>query len=164
MNDTPNQQASPARGRGRGRGRNTGKAAAAKAAIKKPATGRRGRQKLYEAAKPQAALERQRELKAVYAPLASALVPALADLADRTIDLMTSDPQAHEKVGAFQEVQSFLDGRSQDQCDQHDRRLTEDLRVVASTREISREIAENSFHVSLPVLTLLSGRRVSYLV
>ncbi len=141
-------QPSPANGRGKGKGRAAAKAPANKAAVKKPANGRRGRYKTYDVAKAQAALERQKELKATYASVVGALVPALADLADRTLDTMATDPHAHESVDAFHSVQTFLDTRMDDVIATAQRRHEFDMQTAATDREILQEISNKSFHVS----------------
>lgn len=114
MTDTATQQPSPTkRGRGRGRG-GAGRGAASARARGKPTTGRRGRAKVYETSRAQAAHERQRDLKNSYAALSAAMKPALEELADRNLDLLKSNFDAHKEVDQYKEITNFLDQRLDD--------------------------------------------------
>ncbi|CAN8097439.1 unnamed protein product [Discula destructiva] len=111
MNDAAVHQPSPARrGRGRGRG-GAGRGGASTRARGKPAVGRRGRAKVYDHPRAQAAHERQRDLKTAYATVAAAMKPALEELADRNLDRLRSDLDAHKEVDEYTEITSFLDER-----------------------------------------------------
>ncbi|KAJ9154986.1 hypothetical protein NKR23_g2422 [Pleurostoma richardsiae] len=114
MNDNNSQQASPAKGFRRGRGRGAARAVVARTAIKKPTNGRRGRQKVFENNKAHAAHEQQRELKAAYSALANAIRPALEELADRNVDLLRDQTDAHQEVDEYKEIKDFLDRRLDD--------------------------------------------------
>ncbi|KAL1877384.1 hypothetical protein Daus18300_002368 [Diaporthe australafricana] len=123
MSDPAPQQPSPTkRGRGRGRGSSTRGAASARAG-RKPTAGRRGRQKVYETSRAQAAHERQRDLKNAYATVAAAMRPALEELADRNIDLLKSKFDAHQEVDQYTEITRFLNQRLQGRLSELDAKL-----------------------------------------
>ncbi|EFW99366.1 hypothetical protein CMQ_5787 [Grosmannia clavigera kw1407] len=113
------------RGRGRGRGRSQAVRAhvARLAQQRKAANGRRGRQKLYDHPKPQAASERLKELKAAFSAVASALRPALEDLGDRSLGRLKSSSNAFQEVHEFKDVQQFLDGRHRQELTAYNNRL-----------------------------------------
>lgn len=114
MSDAAIHQPSPAkRGRGRGRG-GAGRGGASARARGKPAAGRRGRAKVYDHPRAQAAHERQRDLKTSYATIASSMKPALEELADRNLDRLRSDFDAHKEVDQYRQITGFLDQRLED--------------------------------------------------
>lgn len=114
MSDVAVQNPSPAkRGRGSRGGRGAGRGAASTRARGKPAI-RRGRAKVYEHARVQAAHERARDLKNSYVTLAAAMKPALEELADRNLDRLRTDFNAHQEVEAYNKVTHFLDKRLED--------------------------------------------------
>ena len=151
MSEINNHQVSPVKGKGRGKGRASVKNPSnivPSRVMKRPAPGRRGRQKLYADARAQAALERQRELKAIYAQVAPFMKPALEDLADRNINLLKQNERAHEKSDAHDGVKQFLDQRLRDTQTLHKRQMTADLAVVTSNRDNMLNIHQKAFKVS----------------
>ncbi|KAF3769650.1 hypothetical protein M406DRAFT_325141 [Cryphonectria parasitica EP155] len=118
MSDAAVQRPSPSkRGRGRGRG-GGGRGAASARARGKPAAGRRGRAKVYDTTRAQAAHERQRDLRNAYSSLASAMKPALEELADRNLDRLKSDFNAHQEVDQYNQITTFLKERHRDRVDE----------------------------------------------
>ncbi|ROW12089.1 hypothetical protein VMCG_00539 [Cytospora schulzeri] len=123
MSDAAVQQPSPTkRGRGRGRGASARGAASTRAG-RKPVAGRRGRQKVYETSRAQAAHERQRDLKNAYATVAAAMRPALEELADRNLDLLKSKFDAHQEVDQYTEITGVLKQRLQARLSELDAKL-----------------------------------------
>ncbi|KUI62570.1 hypothetical protein VP1G_09690 [Cytospora mali] len=123
MSDAAVQQPSPTkRGRGRGRGASARGAASTRAG-RKPVAGRRGRQKVYETSRAQAAHERQRDLKNAYATVAAAMKPALEELADRNLDLLKSKFDAHQEVDQYAEITGVLNQRLQARLSELDAKL-----------------------------------------
>ena len=142
------------RGRGRGRGRSQAVRAhvARLAQARKAANGRRGRQKLYDHPKPQAASERLKELKAAFSTVANALRPALEDLADRNLDALKAGSNAYRAVPEYDSVKSFLDSRFQEEQDINDNRLLYDTRLKDYIYESSGAITRDGFIVCRPAL------------
>ncbi|ROW13056.1 hypothetical protein VPNG_05984 [Cytospora leucostoma] len=123
MSDAAVQQPSPTkRGRGRGRG-GSARGAASTRAGRKPVAGRRGRQKVYETSRAQAAHERQRDLKNAYSSVAAAMRPALEEIADRNIDLLKSKFDAHQEVDQYTEITGILKQRLQTRLSELDAKL-----------------------------------------
>lgn len=150
MSDAAVHQPSPAkRGRGRGRG-GTARGGASARARGKPAVGRRGRAKVYDNSRAQAAHERQRDLKNAYANLAAAMKPALEELADRNLDRLRSDYNAHKEVDQYHEIISFLDQRLEERV--ADIKTVYDLNINTTTHEL---MAKNEY--------VQQGYQVSYL-
>ena len=146
----PASHVSPFKGRGRGgRGRNLARANNARLAIKKTTNGRRGRQKLYTDVTVQAALERQKELKAAWSTVVNAVAAADQELATRNIDQLLNDPQYHQQAAEHDLVKAQLEQRKQDVIAQHDLRMQADLAIVENNRAVAKEIVESSYHVSL---------------
>lgn len=114
MSDVAVHHPSPAkRGRGRGRGGAARGGASARARGGKPAI-RRGRAKVYDNSRAQAAHERQRDLKNSYSTIATAMKPALEELADRNLDRLRSDFDAHKECDEYTQIKEFLDTRLED--------------------------------------------------
>lgn len=140
MSDAAVHQPSPAkRGRGRGRG-GTARGGASARARGKPAAGRRGRAKVYDNSRAQAAHERQRDLKNAYATLAAAMKPALEELAERNLDRLRSDFNAHKEVDQYHEITSFLDQRFKER--EADLSTARDLSINTTTHEL---MAKNEY-------------------
>ncbi|KAJ4391186.1 hypothetical protein N0V93_004803 [Gnomoniopsis smithogilvyi] len=140
MSDAAVHQPSPAkRGRGRGRG-GTARGGASARARGKPSVGRRGRAKVYDNSRAQAAHERQRDLKNAYATLAAAMKPALEELADRNLDRLRSDFNAHKEVDQYHEIISFLDQRFKERV--ADLNNARDLSINTTTHEL---MAKNDY-------------------
>lgn len=138
------------RGRGRGRGRSQAIRAhvARLAQARKAANGRRGRQKLYDHPKPQAASERLKELKAAYSTVANAIRPALEDLADRSLEVLNKgQADAYRAFKEYEEVKSFLDKRIRDVQSIHNNRLLLDTQLSEFMFRETRKITEESFIV-----------------
>ncbi|CAK7268302.1 hypothetical protein SEPCBS57363_003022 [Sporothrix epigloea] len=136
------------RGRGRGRGRSQAIRAhvARLAQARKAANGRRGRQKLYDHPKPQAASERLKELKAAYSTVANAIRPALEDLADRSLEVLNKgQADAYRAFKEYEEVKSFLDNRIRDVQSVHNNRLLLDTQLSEFMFRETRKITEESF-------------------
>ncbi|CAK7263443.1 hypothetical protein SEPCBS119000_000493 [Sporothrix epigloea] len=136
------------RGRGRGRGRSQAIRAhvARLAQARKAANGRRGRQKLYDHPKPQAASERLKELKAAYSTVANAIRPALEDLADRSLEVLNKgQADAYRAFKEYEEIKSFLDNRVRDVQSVHDNRLLLDSQLSEFMFRESQKITEESF-------------------
>lgn len=147
MSDAAVQQPSPTkRGRGRGRG-GAGRGAASARARGKPATGRRGRAKVYETSRAQAAHERQRDLKNAYSTLAAAMKPALEELADRNLDRLKSDFNAHKEVDQYRDITSFLDRRRQDRLSEISTKLAYSIACQTHQHEAQQEYTAHSFKV-----------------
>lgn len=155
MSEPPPAHTPSFRGRGRGRGRSQAVRAhvARLAQARKAANGRRGRQKLYDHPKPQAASERLKELKAAFSAVANAMRPALEDLADRSLDQLKSRPDAYRAFGQYQEVKAFLDSRIRDVQAMHSNKLLLDTRLSDYIFAESRTITEDAFIVWHRVLT-----------
>jgi hypothetical protein len=135
MSDPSPQQPSPVkRGRGRGRG-SSARGAASSRAGRKVTAGRRGRQKIYETSRAQAAHERQRDLKNAYATVAAAMRPALEELADRNIDLLKSKFDAHKEVDQYADITRFLNERLQGRMSELDAKF-----------KLSTATAEHEWH------------------
>ncbi|KAL1894695.1 hypothetical protein Sste5346_005668 [Sporothrix stenoceras] len=147
MSEPPPAHTPSFRGRGRGRGRSQAVRAhvARLAQARKAANGRRGRQKLYDHPKPQAASERLKELKAAFSAVANAMRPALEDLADRSLDQLKSRPDAYRAFGQFQEIKTFLDNRIRDVQEMHNNKLLLDTRLNDYIYAESRTITEEGF-------------------
>lgn len=174
MSDPAPQQPSPTkRGRGRGRGSSARGAASARAG-RKPTAGRRGRQKVYETSRAQAAHERQRDLKNAYAAVAAAMKPALEELADRNIDLLKSKFDAHHEVEQYAEITRFLDQRLQGRLSELDAKLKLSTATAHHEWDAKQVYTGESFHVSthslnqlilvfsfIPSLLFLAHRRTS---
>lgn len=140
MSDAAVHQPSPVkRGRGRGRG-GTARGGASARARGKPAAGRRGRAKVYDNSRAQAAHERQRDLKNAYATMAAAMKPALEELADRNLDRLRSDFNAHKEVDQYSEIVSFLDQRFEER--RADLNTARDLSINTTTHEL---LAKNEY-------------------
>ncbi|CAK7214075.1 hypothetical protein SBRCBS47491_002020 [Sporothrix bragantina] len=136
------------RGRGRGRGRSQAVRAhvARLAQARKAANGRRGRQKLYDHPKPQAASERVKELKAAFSTVANAMRPALEDLADRSLDVLNKGhADAYRAFQEYQEVKSFLDNRIRDVQSMYKNRLQLDTQLNEFMFKETRKITEEGF-------------------
>jgi len=82
-----------------------------KAAPKKPAPGRRGRQKQYSDPRAQAAAERMKEIRAKYTALTNVLKPALEDQADRSLQQLRDDPKSFEESPEFEAIVEKLAAR-----------------------------------------------------
>lgn len=148
MSDAAVQQPSPTRrGRGRGRGASARGAASTRAG-RKPVAGRRGRQKVYETSRAQAAHERQRDLKNAYATVAAAMKPALEDLADRNIDLLKSRFDAHQEVDQYAEITGILKQRLQARLSELDAKLKLSTACADNEWTAEREYTKQSFRVS----------------
>lgn len=148
MSDPAPQQPSPVkRGRGRGRGSSARGAASARAG-RKVTAGRRGRQKIYETSRAQAAHERQRDLKNAYATVAAAMKPALEELADRNIDLLKSKFDAHQEVEQYAEITRFLDQRLQGRLSELDAKLKLSTATAHHEWNAKQIYTGESFHVS----------------
>ncbi|KAL2282703.1 hypothetical protein FJTKL_10343 [Diaporthe vaccinii] len=146
MSDPAPQQPSPTkRGRGRGRGSSARGAASARAG-RKPTAGRRGRQKVYETSRAQAAHERQRDLKNAYATVAAAMKPALEELADRNIDLLKSKFDAHHEVEQYAEITRFLDQRLQGRLSELDAKLKLSTATAHHEWDAKQVYTGESFH------------------
>lgn len=149
MSDPAPQQLSPVkRGRGRGRGSSARGAASARAG-RKVTAGRRGRQKIYETSRAQAAHERQRDLKNAYATVAAAMKPALEELADRNIDLLKSKFDAHQEVEQYAEITRFLDQRLQGRLSELDAKMKLSTATAHHEWNAKQTYTDESFHVSL---------------
>lgn len=141
--DAP-RTATSGRGRGRGgfgRGGISRRKAAANA--RKARGARRARK--YDDPKVQAAWERMQELKAFYAPVASALKPILEETADRSLRVLEKDPEAHEAFSAFDLIQSQLDKQRSRVLVQHERRFRFDLAQLAKSFAIHNDISQRKF-------------------
>ncbi|KAK2604386.1 hypothetical protein N8I77_007323 [Diaporthe amygdali] len=146
MSDPSPQQPSPTkRGRGRGRGASSRGAASARAG-RKPTAGRRGRQKVYETSRAQAAHERQRDLKNAYATVAAAMRPALEELADRNIDLLKSKFDAHQEVDQYTEITRFLDQRLQGRLSELDAKLKLSTATAQHEWDAKQDYTGQSFY------------------
>ncbi len=147
------------RGRGRGRGRSQAVRAhvARLAQARKAANGRRGRQKLYDHPKPQAASERLKELKAAFSTVANALRPALEDLADRSLDQLKASSGAYRAFNEYRDVKAFLDGRLRQVQDINANQLLLDTRLKDYTYETSRTLTEQGFTVRAASSRLQAG-------
>ncbi|KAH8782824.1 hypothetical protein F5883DRAFT_403423 [Diaporthe sp. PMI_573] len=146
MSDPSPQQPSPVkRGRGRGRGSSARGAASARAG-RKVTAGRRGRQKVYETSRAQAAHERQRDLKNAYATVAAAMKPALEELADRNIELLKSKFDAHEEVDRYTEIIRFLDERLQGRLSELDAKLKLSTATAEHEWDAKQTYTGESFH------------------
>lgn len=153
MSDTAIQQPSPTkRGRGRGRGA-SGRGGPSARARGKPTTGRRGRAKVYETSRAQAAHERQRDLKNSYATLAAAMKPALEDLADRNLHLLKSNFNAHKEVDQYSDITAFLDQRYHARLSVLDENLKMDLAFTNHEWNAKQEYIEQSCQVCISLLT-----------
>ncbi|CAK7227767.1 hypothetical protein SEUCBS140593_006687 [Sporothrix eucalyptigena] len=136
------------RGRGRGRGRSQAVRAhvARLAQARKAANGRRGRQKLYDHPKPQAASERLKELKAAFSTVANAMRPALEDLADRSLDALNKGPaDVYRSFEEYQDVKTFLDDRIRDVQAMYKNQLQLDTRLNEFMYNESRAITKEGF-------------------
>ncbi|KAG8165728.1 hypothetical protein KVR01_004280 [Diaporthe batatas] len=146
MSDPAPQQPSPVkRGRGRGRGSSARGAASARAG-RKVTAGRRGRQKIYETSRAQAAHERQRDLKNAYATVAAAMKPALEELADRNIDLLKSRFDAHQEVDQYTDITRFLDERLQGRLSELDAKLKLSTSTAEHEWNAKQVYTGESFH------------------
>ncbi|KAF2840372.1 hypothetical protein M501DRAFT_1015428 [Patellaria atrata CBS 101060] len=76
----------------------------------------------------EADLRRQLQLKTSYRSVAKALKPLLAELAQRTIDEVENDPEAHKRSDEYEVVQAELDAR-----------LRERLKTLNDTYEIKSQ-------------------------
>ena len=120
----------------------------ARGGIKKaPGTGRRGRQKVYESSRVQAAHERQRELKAAYNQVSTAVRAALEDLAERNLNVLKKDPVAHEKTDEYQQIKAFLDQRLEDRQSELNLQLEQDLATHTHELNVKHQYAEDAFKV-----------------
>lgn len=150
MSDAAFEKPSPTkRGRGRGRGGATRGAASARARGK-PATGRRGRAKVYDTSRAQAAHERQRDLKNAYSALAAAMKPALEELADRNLDRLKSDFNADKEVDQYRDIISFLDERRQHRLSVLDTKLALSIACQHHQFNAQQEYTKQSFKVCIP--------------
>lgn len=154
MTDTATQQPSPTkRGRGRGRG-GAGRGSASARARGKPTTGRRGRAKVYETSRAQAAHERQRDLKNSYATLAAAMRPALEELADRNLDLLKSNFDAHKEVDQYSDITNFLDQRLADRITVLDQTNNMNEAFIRHEWEAKNEYTRQSCQVCCSILLI----------
>lgn len=147
MSDAAIQQPSPTkRGRGRGRG-GASRGAASARARGKPATGRRGRAKVYDNPRVQAAHERQRDLRNAWAALSGHMKPALEELANRNIKLLKDNFDAHKEVDEYEDIQDFLVDRLGDRLQANKELL--DLQIANDKRshDISVHLAKEAFKV-----------------
>ncbi|KAK3302396.1 uncharacterized protein B0T15DRAFT_496864 [Chaetomium strumarium] len=152
------QHASPARAptatssRGRGRGRWT---RARSAKVTKPAqqrgapAGRGRRQKVYDSLKVQAAHERAQELKQAFAAVGKLVKPAIQEIADRSINELLEDPDAHKKVPQYDAIQDFLRQRHEDTIRQCDESLREGMDMAKHVYEAECEKVHETFKIQL---------------
>ena len=120
----------------------------ARGGIKKaPGTGRRGRQKVYESSRVQAAHERQRELKAAFNQVSNAVRAALEDLADRNLNVLKKDPVAHEKTAEYQKIKAFLDQRLEDRQSELNLQLEKDLATHTHELNAKQQYVDDAFKV-----------------
>lgn len=166
MSEPPPAHTPSFRGRGRGRGRSQAVRAhvARLAQARKAANGRRGRQKLYDHPKPQAASERLKELKAAFSAVANAMRPALEDLADRSLDQLKSSPEAYRAFDQYQEIKSFLDGRYREVLEMHNNQRELDTQLNEYIFQESRAITEEGFIVRLSLPFFLTLSLLSHLI
>jgi hypothetical protein len=151
------QHASPARattstsGRGRGRGRWT---RGRNAKVTKPAqqrgapAGRGRRQKVYDSLKVQAAHERAQELKQAFAAVGKLVKPAIQEIADRSINELMEDPEAHKKVPQHAAIQDFLRQRHEDRIRECDAELEANLAMAKHVYEAECEKRNERLAVS----------------
>lgn len=80
--------------------------------------------------------------------------PALEELADRNLDRLKADFNAHKEVDEYHEITSFLDRRHQDRLSELDSKLN--LSLACRTHEFNAqaEYTDQSFKVRIPLLLL----------
>lgn len=152
---------SPAKGRTsamrRGRGRGLGKGLGRKPNTTSTAThfrrgggrGRgRGRNKTYTDSRVQAAYERQRELRELYSEVASAVKPALEELADQNLKLLLENPVHHKEVAEYEGLQSQLDAHFAEACRVAETKLKANLGIAKRTFDLNMEFTKQSYIVS----------------
>lgn len=149
------------RGRGRGgRGRGGGRGgASASTTVAKTTTAprgrgglRRGRAKHFTDSRVQAAYERQRDLKATYQAVAHALKPALAELAERSVDDMMANPEAHKQSPEYRRVMDQLKKNLADKFALYNRRLKHDLKLADDLYAADQYLADQEYEVSCAAL------------
>ncbi|KAL8420186.1 hypothetical protein RB594_003098 [Gaeumannomyces avenae] len=140
MSDTNGHHTgSPAKGRGRGRGRGGyGRAAVARAAARKAAAANAqlSLKPTDGSHRTQAVEERVKELRNAFAAVSNAVRPALEELADRNLDLLRDQFNAHTEVTAFKQIRKFLDTRSKDALGLVSRRYEADASQAKRTYEV----------------------------
>lgn len=141
MSDTNGHHTgSPAKGRGRGRGRGGyGRAAASRAAAARKAAAANAQQSLKpsdSSYRTQAVEERVKELRNAFAAVSNAVRPALEELAERNVDLLRDQFNAHTEVAAFKQIRKFLDTRSKDALGLVSRRYEADAAQAKRSYEI----------------------------
>lgn len=161
------------RGRGRGgRGRGSGRGgASASTAVAKTTTTtrgrgglRRGRAKHFTDSRVQAAYERQRDLKATYQAVAHALKPALAELAERSVDDMLANPDAHKQSPEYRRVMDQLKQNLAEKFALYSRRLKRDLKLAEDMYAADRHVADKEYEVSCTVMPIkLDKSRVQWM-
>jgi hypothetical protein len=164
------------RGRGRGGSRGASNAAASSASINPTSNGngnstpsnqgaesnkpapttargrggtRRGRAKAFPDSRVQAAYERQRDLKSLYQSIASALKPALQELADRTMDDLLQNPEAFKESYEYLPISNQLEKNFNDRLHAISVQAEMDQQLAERTFEHEHAIAHQSFQVSL---------------
>ncbi|KAK0711471.1 hypothetical protein B0H67DRAFT_555443 [Lasiosphaeris hirsuta] len=154
--DAPVYQTSPARpsirGRGRGRVARGGKGRIAKPAPPKPVQGRGRRHKMYESSRAQAAHERMQELKSAFASVAKLVKPAVQEIADRSINELTQDSTAYQKVPEYEVAQGFLRTR-----------LADTKKSLENQRQIETAFLDTLYQAQKRTTTEECDRRLSEL-
>ncbi|KAI1173761.1 hypothetical protein F4777DRAFT_424533 [Nemania sp. FL0916] len=122
---------------GRGISKKTARKNAAAAALKKVGRPKgRGRNKVYEDPRVQAAYERQKVLRDLYSEVAGAIKPVLEDLADRNIQKLIESPTAHKEPTEYEVLQRQLDDR-----------LAETIRAADRELKTKTAISEQQFQL-----------------
>ncbi|KAH7037741.1 uncharacterized protein B0I36DRAFT_345815 [Microdochium trichocladiopsis] len=163
MDEVPSAAASPApspaKGRGSGRGRGRGRGGYGRGTGRKTNTastathfsrgrgrGRgRGRIKTYTDSRVQAAYDRQRELRDLYSEVASAVKPALEELAEQTLKAIIEDPSCYREVAEFRVVQKELEARYHQAVRAADSQLSANLAILKSTHELNTIFTHGSY-------------------
>jgi hypothetical protein len=146
----------PLRGRGgtlrRSTGRGISKKNGRKNAIAPKRGGRpkgRGRNKIYEDSRVQAAYERQKILRDLYSEVAGAIKPVLEDLADTTTKALIENPTAHMEVPEYDIVQRQLDDRLAETLNSINTEFRTKNAIATREYELNMAVTEKKFLVSL---------------
>ncbi|KAI0180304.1 hypothetical protein GGR52DRAFT_237725 [Hypoxylon sp. FL1284] len=158
--------ASPAKGKGavskKTSGRGFAKRTGRKPLPKKNTRGKgRGQKKTYDDPRIQAAYERQRELRDLYATVSMAVKPALEQQADQNVKKLLEDPEAYKNVPEYLAVKQQLDDQlerviANADLEHHTRRS-----MAERTYRLGRIRIKQSFENSFDDITedLLDGAR-----
>ncbi|KAI1777731.1 hypothetical protein F4818DRAFT_439060 [Hypoxylon cercidicola] len=161
MGSTPKPAQSPAASPAKGKaavkkpsGKGITKRAGRKPGPKKGVRGKgRGQKKTYSDVRVQAAYERQKELRELYATVSMALKPSLEDMADRSVKTLLEDPESHKHTPKYLEVQQQLDDQLQRVIDAAESELRTKLAVAERSYELELTRIQQSFQNSFDSYT-----------